>query len=109
MKNHFSHGEVVAFDINEIPKGAKLINPIDGRYILADSENSGNHHCLEAKDGVEVYEKDGVFYVRNTVQTTVFCVVKDRHDTEVLTPGIREFDKAREYDFLTDETKKVSD
>lgn len=106
---HYSHGEVNIFKSCEIPEGAKLIKGDGRKYIVADSETTGNHHCVEEKEGVEMYEKDGVLYLKNDVPTDVFCVVKDRHDTITLEPGVWEIDRAQEWDYLTQQRRNVSD
>lgn len=109
MKKQYTHGEVIVFKIDVLPKGIKKIKAKDKKYIIADSESTGNHHCIEDIKGVEMYEKDGVLYLKNDVPVNMFCVDKTRHDTEVLEPGIWEIDKAQEYDYLTEMTRKVAD
>lgn len=108
MKKQYSHGEVTIFEIDKLPKDLNKITAKD-KYILADSETTGNHHCLEAKEGVEVYEKDGVLFMKNEVPVDVFCVLEARHDTITLEPSIWEIDKAQEYDHLTNEVRNVAD
>lgn len=108
-KRHYSHGELNVFETDSIPDGAKRIMPKKGRYILADSEVTGNHHCLQDKEDVEVYEKDGVLYIVNKSPIDVFCVVKERHDTEVLPPSIWEIETAKEYDYISQEVRNVAD
>lgn len=104
------HGEVVLTKINELPKGLKKAKLFTKKsYKLADSETTGNHHLLEAKEGVELYEKDGVLYLKNEVPVDVFCAVKERHDNITLEPGVWEIDQAQEYDYMTDLTRKVAD
>ena len=106
---HYSHGEVTIFETKELPKGAKKVKGDGKRYILADSENSGNHHCLEEKAGVDLYEKDGVLYLKNDVPVNVFCVDEARHDTITLEPSIWEIDKAKEFDYLEMMKRNVAD
>jgi len=108
MEAYF-HGEVVATKIKSLPEGLKEVKPKDNRYVVADSETTGNHHCIEDIDGVEMYEKDGVFYLKNNVPVKMFCVDERRHDTEVLEPGVWEIDRANEYDYLAEMKKKVAD
>ena len=108
MKKHYSHGEVTIFETDQIPKNAKKINT-KGEIILADSETTGNHHCLEAKKGVEIYEKDGIFYLKNEIPVKIYCKLQNRHDTIELNPSIWEIDKAKEYDYLTMEKRNVAD
>lgn len=105
------HGEVILTRVNEMPKGlkkAKLFNKES--YKLADSETTGNHHLLEAKEGVELYEDaNGVLWLKNDVPTDVFCAIKERHDNITLEPGIWEIDRAQEHDYLTGMVRKVAD
>ena len=110
MKTIF-HGEVVINQVCKMPKGlkkAKLFNKES--YKLADSETTGNHHLLEAKEGVELFEDEsGVLWLKNDVPCDVFCAIKERHDNITLEPGIWEIDRAQEHDYLTGLTRKVAD
>jgi len=108
MKTYF-HGEVVIVKIKELPAGLKQIKAKDGHYIVANSETTGNHHCLEDIQGVDLYEKNGVFFLKNEVPVKIFCVDEKRHDTEILESGFWEIDRANEYDFLKEMKKKVVD
>ena len=108
MDTYF-HGEVICRKIQDLPSGLKLVKAKDKKYIIADSETTGNHHCIEEVKGVEMYEADGVLYLKNSVPVKMFCVDTARHDTEVLEPGVWEIDRAQEYDFLTEMTRKVAD
>ncbi len=109
MKKQYQHGELGIFQSMGIPSGAKKIKGDGDRYILADSETTGNHHCLQEKEGVAVYEKNGILYVKNDVPVDVFCVVKERHDTITLEPSIWEIEPAKEYDYLNQELRNVAD
>lgn len=111
MKTIF-HGEVVINKSiglpNEQLKKVNLFNKES--YKLADSETTGNHHLLEAKEGVELFEDSkGVLWLKNDVHCNVFCAIKERHDSITLEPGIWEIDRAQEHDYLTGMTRKVSD
>ena len=105
----FFHGEVVIKLVGALPKSAKEVKAKNGRWIIADSETTGNHHVVEEKDGLEMYEENGVLYLRNEVEANVSCVLKERHDTEVLPKGIWKIERAKEYDFLKDEIRSVAD
>ena len=106
---HYSHGEMNIFKSTDIPDGVKKVRPKKGKYIVADSETTGNHHCVKDAEGVEMYEKDGVLYLRNNVPAEVFCVHEGRHDTITLDPGVWELEAAQEYDYLTKEKRAVAD
>lgn len=108
MKTYF-HGECVVSKIEKLPSGLKKLEPKNKRYIVADSETSGNHHCIEEIEGAEMYEKDGVLYLKADVPVRLYCVDEKRHDTQVLEPGIYEIDRANEFDYLTGMKQKVQD
>lgn len=55
FKNTAAQGEVDIFRVKHLPTDAKLIEPVDGKYIVGHSE-TGHHHVLEAREGVKVYE-----------------------------------------------------
>ena len=110
----YLHGEVCIKKVKgSIPEGAKLIKPVDGSYKIADSESTGNHHLLEHVSGLDMYEKDGMFYVRHSSPVTMRCVDRKRHDDVVIEPckedEILIFDKQQEVDHLTDEVRNVMD
>ena len=110
MTKVINHGELCVFKSEkEIPIGAKKIKASKVGYIVAPSETSGNHHVVEAKDGVELYEKDGVMYLKAEVPTDIFCVMKERHDNITLEPGVYEIEPAKEFDYLSGEKRNVAD
>jgi len=108
---HISHGEVNFFKTgNEIPLGAKRIDPKNGMYIVADSETTGNHHYIEDTGGVELFELNGILYMRNTTSVNIKCVVESRHDTIELEPSpCWEIERSLEYDYLTEEIRYTKD
>jgi len=105
----YFHGEVVVKKINKLPEGVKKVTAKNGRYIVADSETTGNHHCVEVMDGVDLYEQEGVLYLRAEVPSKLFCVDEARHDTQVLEPGIYQIERANEFDYLKEMKRKVQD
>lgn len=106
---HFSHGEVNGFSGSKVPSGAKKLKAVKGRYIIANSETTGNHHTVEAKEGVELYEKGGILYLKNDVPAEVSCVIKERHDSITLEPGVWEIERSQEFDYLSGMTRSVAD
>ena len=101
------HGEC---GINEsaIPNEAKKKN-VKRFQIIAESEVTGNHHVIDAIDGVEFYEHEGTIFVKNDVPATVRCIVKERHDDVILKPGTWKIDFQKEYDYLSNESRIVRD
>ena len=110
MKTLF-HGECTIHKAIKLPEGLKKVKLFqEGAYKLADSETTGNHHLLEAKEGVELFEDaNGVLWLQNSVPVDVFCAIKERHDNITLEPGIWEIDKSLEYDYLTGLKIQVAD
>jgi len=103
------HGETIITKINSLPKDV-IGKKASGKYqIIAESEQSGNHHVIDLVDGVEFYEKDGTLYLKNEKETQVRCVVNNRHDSVTIEPGIWEIDFQQEYDYLTEQKQRVSD
>jgi hypothetical protein len=106
----YFHGEVAVISGANKPKSAKKVEQKDGRYILANSEISGNHHILVAQDGVDVYEGvDGTLFVHVEDEAQVKCVLEDRHDTQVLPAGDYIVRRKVEYDHLTNTPRVVAD
>ena len=103
------HGEVSLIKVLSIPKDATRVQTKGKYHIIANSEVSFNHHVIDVKDGVEFYEKDGVLYLKNDVETQVRCLMTERHDNIVLDPGIWEIDRQQEYDYYTESHRNVSD
>jgi hypothetical protein len=50
-----AQGEVDIMRVESLPPDAKKIEPVNGFYIVGHSE-TGHHHVLAARSGVEVYE-----------------------------------------------------
>lgn len=103
------HGEVSLRKVAELPQGTKKITTKGKFHIIAESEQSGNHHVVDICDGVEFYEKDGTLYLKNDVETQVRCVITERHDNITLEPGIWEIDRQQEYDYFTESHRNVAD
>lgn len=105
----YYHGEVCIFSGAKIPEGAKKVSTKERFHTLADSENTGNHHILLCEDGVDVYEKDGTLFVHVEEEAHVECIIKERHDTQVLPKGDYEIGRAFEYDHLKHVKRVVAD
>lgn len=105
------HGEVFFFP-SQLPPSAKEIEPSHpnkGIHILADSETTGNHHVLDLKPSTKLYEVDGSIFMTCDEESSVSCVVEERHDTITLDPGVWEFGIQQEYDHLAQHLRQVRD
>ena len=105
----YKHGEVGIYQIDQLPTGLKKVETKAPFYILANSETSGNHHVLEKAPEIELFERDGVLYMKNTAPAKVSCVIKERHDTEIIPPGIWEIDKSQEFDYEAGVARDAAD
>lgn len=113
MKNNqvILHGECMVFK-SKLPSSAKKINHNNSYIIIAPSETSGNHHVVDVQPGVEFYQDDdaGTFYMQNSVDTKIRCVIGARHSEIMLPAGnTYEFGSQQEYDPYTARLQKVRD
>lgn len=107
MKKCILHGEAIVFG-SKVPSDA-VRKDVKGFLIIAPSETSGNHHVIDAAEGVEFYEKNGVLYVKNEVETQVRCVMTERHDNITLPAGEWEIGIQQEYDPFEARKRNVAD
>lgn len=109
MLRKINHGEVMLKEITEVPENAKKINCNDNFIIVGESETLGNDHRVAVLEDTMLFEKDGVLYIKNDSESTIFCPNKQRHDTAVLPSSTWEIGIAQEYDYLTQEQRNVAD
>lgn len=110
MKNNevILHGECMVFP-SSIPAEATP-KTIDNDYVIvADSETTGNHHVVDVCEGVEIYEFQGILFMKNSVPTNIRCVHADRHDKIEIPAGTYEFGTQMEYDPFKARLEKVRD
>ena len=108
-KRMYLHGECMIAEIDALPEGLKHRDDKDS-IMIAESETVGNEHRIKVKEGVEFFEDaHGILYMKNSVPTEVYCLVKERHDTITLPEGIWQIDKAQEYDYLSAKIMNVRD
>jgi hypothetical protein len=107
---HASHGEVNFYKVDKALSKAKKISAKNNMYIVAESEVTGNHHYIEVCDGVELFEDDsGILWMENSVNTSVKCVIEQRHTTIELEPGIWLIQPSMEYDYISEEVRACRD
>ena len=103
------HGEAMIVP-SILPEGLAKIDPSNQNYmVIADSETTGNHHVVDAGEGVFFYQKGENIYMENTAPTRVRCLHENRHSTIEIPPGCWEFGTQQEYDHLEQEMRKVRD
>lgn len=114
-KQYKGHGEVIFMEIDSIPSGATKVIPsssmiANGGLIVGESETSGNHHCVELKDGIEFFERDGILYMKNTSPTKAFCSLdRTRHPEIELEPKVWKIKIQKEFDLLERQRRNVAD
>lgn len=55
MRRHYRQGDVFLVQASGLPKGAREVEPENGRVVLAHGEVTGHHHSLPAV-GVKLWE-----------------------------------------------------
>lgn len=106
---HFQQGDVLIFVVSEIPAGAKNIK------MKPVMEGEGHHqHVLDREvEGSEMFEKDGVLYLRLANKTPLRHESKTggrgEHGTIVLEPGTYRVGQVHEWDSFKNEARKVVD
>ena len=118
MKKQKWHGEAILTEA-ELPEGAKKIIPnsaqLDGKgFIIAESETTGNHHCVKLQEGVSMYEKEGTVFIKVEKQDTEVYNSKgvlgnSGHKPINLEQGTWKLSHHLEYDPLTEMRRRVAD
>lgn len=104
------HGEAMIFPACNLPEGCEQINPSNRTYhIIADSETTGNHHVVDAEEGVFFFKKGEQVFMQNSTPTRVRCLHQNRHSTIEIPPGCWEFGAQQEYDHISQELQRVRD
>lgn len=105
------HGEAMIFPIEKIPEGAKRIKPSHKKHhIIADSEQTGNHHVVGVKEDTEFFmDDDGNMFMKAKSDTDVSCVIDKRHTSMGLPAGTYGFGIQKEYDHFAENHRNVRD
>lgn len=107
----FLHGECIVTEVTSIPSDAKKITVRANHFVIGDSETTGNDHRVAVLDKtkVEFFEKDGILYMKNTIETDVFCPNERRHGRMTVPPSIWRINKAQEFDYVEMQARDVKD
>lgn len=98
------HGDVVFYDIEKIPEGAREIK-VENGWIFEHGE--GVHtHIFEDVSGIKVYEKDGKTYIKVKSDPKPN---HEEHGYQKINPGIKEKGLERVFDYETMEARNVID
>jgi len=99
-------GDVNIESVNEIPQGAKKVNPTKRGYILAEGEATGHAHRIEDVEGVDMYESNGMFYFKVSRRVQL---MHEEHNVISINPGIYKSWGVLEYDPFEEEINRVQD
>lgn len=100
-------GDTLYETVKKLPDGCVKVKPKSVGYVVMHGENGHIHVITETSPDIcELYEKDGVLYVR-AIQTTK--INHDEHNVQTLEPGIWKVGQVNEFDYLQKMTRKVID
>lgn len=99
-------GDVLLKSCDSIPQDAKKVDPTQYGYVLAEGEVTNHRHRLEDIENVEMFEKDGKFFVRVKKPSVL---VHEEHKPITVDPGCWGVEIVREYDHFTEEARQVQD
>lgn len=105
MKKQMQQGDVW-IEATAIPNDAKKISPVERGYVLAYGEVTGHAHVLEEIENIEMYELNGLTYIRVKKPTRL---VHEEHNPITLPKGEYQFGQISEFDHFTEEARKVAD
>jgi len=95
-QNQFRQGDLIIEQVDVVPADAVSVVPVAGRYVLAEGEATGHAHTIEATPDVELYERNGVMYlrvlgadetVREAARKSVAELLHQEHAAHTLAPG----------------------
>ena len=104
--NQFQHGDVLGLRVEALPEGVKRVKPRGGRFILADGEATGHAHAITATPDIQLYERDGVMYVKCDAPVEL---THEEHGAQIIEPGVFEIGQVVEVDPFEDEIRTVMD
>lgn len=97
-------GDVFFTRVRKMPEKAALKRKGPRGYVIAEGEATGHAHVIE--DEVELYEKDGVLYLKTPREVHVR---HEEHKPVTLSPGLWKVGRVREYDPFLQEARRVAD
>ena len=89
-----------------MPKGAVRAQRKPRGWVLAEGEHTGHAHAV-VDDGAELYEADGVLYLR--VDGEEVALRHEEHKPVFIPKGDWRVGIVREYDPFLEETRRVAD
>lgn len=102
----YQQGDVLFAEVDGVPAGARAVAARGTSYVLVEGETTGHAHTVEAAPEVELFEADGVLYLRTKTGATV---EHQEHHPITLAPGAYEVGRVQEYDYDAEERRAVMD
>ena len=99
-------GDVLLNQVKRIPNGAEKVKSRTRGYVLAEGEEHGHAHAIVDVDAVELYEVDGVMYLK---VLTPPPLTHEEHGTIDLPVGFFEIGQVVEVDPFAHEIRIVRD
>lgn len=96
----------VLLQTSTLPNGCKKLQAGIRGYVIAEGEATGHAHCIEDLEGCDVYEKDGVMYIKTSKEVSV---AHEEHLPITIPAGVWEVGIIQEYDPFAEELKDVID
>jgi len=97
-------GDVFFTRAKKLPEGVKPVGKRARGYVIAEGEATGHAHVIQ--DDIELYEKDGILFVKTSKDVSVH---HEEHLPVTLGAGIWKVGIVREFDPFLQEYRKVTD
>lgn len=105
MKNLIQQqGDLLIFKISKLPEGVNKVERKERGYVLAEGEATGHAHTIE--DDVEMYEKNGVLYLKADKKVKLR---HEEHKVQIIEPGVYEIGRVQEFDHFAEKARRVAD
>lgn len=108
MQQQIQQGDVTVEYVKAFPRGGKAVTAAARGFVVAEGEHTGHAHVMEAIDGLELREVDGVLYARIPEGAEV-SLRHEEHHPVTLPPGVVKFGRVQEYDHFAEEARQVED
>ena len=102
----YQQGDLLFLAAAAVPAGARRVEPGARGYVLAEGEHTGHAHTIEATPEVELYEVDGVLWLKVDAKASV---THQEHAEQQVEPGIYEVRRVVEVDPFSGEAASVAD
>jgi len=99
-------GDVLITKINKLPKNLVNVKSKRKGYVIAEGEATGHAHVISDIDNCELYEKDGVLFLKTIKPVEL---KHEEHKPFNIPIGDFEIGIVKEYDHFEEEARNVMD